>query len=113
MVRQQPSYLADCGGGRRIEPFILLLGLRLVPSLLRDLGVRAALIALIGQGDGYFVEARLRYDLTQLGPDKTKVTLTYDWSAVGPVTRQHIHFPPFAPGHLDNSLSHLAALVAR
>jgi hypothetical protein len=26
-----------------------------------------------------------RYDLTQLGPDETKVTLTYDWSAVGPV----------------------------
>jgi uncharacterized protein YndB with AHSA1/START domain len=31
-----------------------------------------------------------RYDLTQLGPDKTKVTLSY-----------------------DNSLSHLAAIVAR
>jgi len=24
-----------------------------------------------------------RYDLTQLGPDKTRVTLSYDWSAVG------------------------------
>jgi polyketide cyclase/dehydrase/lipid transport protein len=54
-----------------------------------------------------------RYDLTQLGPDKTKVTLSYDWSAVGPIPRQRIHFPPFTPDHLDNSLSHLAAIVAR
>ena len=53
-----------------------------------------------------------RYDLTQLGPDETKVTLSYDWSAVGPVPRQHIQFPPFPPDHLDNSLSHLAAIVA-
>jgi hypothetical protein len=45
-----------------------------------------------------------RYDLTQLGPDKTKVTLSYDWSAVGPIPRQHIQFPPFPPDHLDNSL---------
>jgi len=54
-----------------------------------------------------------RYDLTQLGPDETKVTLSYDWSAVGPVPRQRIQFPPFTPDHLDNSLSHLAAIVAR
>jgi hypothetical protein len=54
-----------------------------------------------------------RYDLTQLGPDETKVTLSYDWSAVGPVSRQRIQFPPFTPDHLDNSLSHLAAIVAR
>lgn len=54
-----------------------------------------------------------RYDLVQLGPDKTKVTLTYDWSAVGPIPRQRIQFPPFTPGHLDDSLRHLAALVAR
>jgi hypothetical protein len=53
-----------------------------------------------------------RYDLTQIGPDKTKVTLSYDWSAVGPIPRQRIHFPPFTPDHLDNSLSHLAAIVA-
>ena len=54
-----------------------------------------------------------RYDLTQLGPDETKVTLSYDWSAVGPIPRQRIQFPPFTPDHLDNSLSHLAAIVAR
>jgi len=54
-----------------------------------------------------------RYDLTQLGPGETEVTLTYDWSAVGPAPRQRIRFPPFPPGHLDNSLSHLAAIVAR
>jgi hypothetical protein len=53
-----------------------------------------------------------RYDLTPLGPDETEVTLTYDWSAVGPVPRQHLRFPPFPPDHLDNSLSHLAAIVA-
>ena len=54
-----------------------------------------------------------RYDLTQLGPGETKVTLSYDWSAVGPIPRQHIQFPPFPADHLDNSLSHLAAIVAR
>jgi len=54
-----------------------------------------------------------RYDLTQLGPGKTKVTLSYDWSEVGPIPRQHIHFPPFTPDHLDNSLSHLAEIVVR
>jgi uncharacterized protein YndB with AHSA1/START domain len=54
-----------------------------------------------------------RYDLTQLGPEETRVTLTYDWSAVGPAPRQRIQFPPFTPDHLDNSLSHLAAIVTR
>jgi uncharacterized protein YndB with AHSA1/START domain len=54
-----------------------------------------------------------RYELTPLGPDQTKVTLSYDWSAVGPGPRQRIQFPPFTPGHLDSSLRHLAALVAR
>jgi uncharacterized protein YndB with AHSA1/START domain len=54
-----------------------------------------------------------RYDLTELGPDETKVTLSYDWSAVGAGPRQRIQFPPFAPDHLDNSLSHLAAIVAQ
>jgi uncharacterized protein YndB with AHSA1/START domain len=53
-----------------------------------------------------------RYDLTPLGPDQTTVTLSYDWSAVGPVPRQHIQFPPFTSDHLGNSLSHLAAIVA-
>ena len=67
------------------------------------------------KGDGHleFGGWIWRYDLTQLGPDKTKVTLSYDWSAVGPDSRQRIGFPPFAPDHLDNSLSHLAAIVAR
>ena len=54
-----------------------------------------------------------RYDLTEFDPDETKVTLSYDWSKVGPVPRQHLQFPPFPPDHLDNSLSHLAAIVAR
>ncbi len=54
-----------------------------------------------------------RYDLTQLGPDQTHVTLTYDWSAVGPVPRQRIQFPPFTADHLGNSLSHLAAIATR
>ena len=54
-----------------------------------------------------------RYDLTPLGPDQTEVTLTYDWSAVGPDPRQRIQFPPFPPDHLENSLSHLAAIVER
>jgi hypothetical protein len=53
-----------------------------------------------------------RYDLIPLGPDQSEVTLSYDWSAVGPVPRRHLRFPPFAPDHLDNSLRHLAAMVA-
>ena len=54
-----------------------------------------------------------RYDLTEVGPDETEVTLSYDWSAVGPAPRQHLEFPPFPPDHLATSLSHLAAMVAR
>ena len=53
-----------------------------------------------------------RYDLTPMGPSRTEVTLTYDWSAVPDTLRQHIGFPPFPPEHLDNSLAHLARLVA-
>jgi len=52
-----------------------------------------------------------RYDLTPAGPSETTVTLSYDWSAVPGVYRQHIQFPPFSPDHLANSLAHLAALV--
>lgn len=52
-----------------------------------------------------------RYDLEPAGPDRTKVTLTYDWSAVGESVREHIQFPPFGPDHLANSLAHLAELV--
>lgn len=54
-----------------------------------------------------------RYDLTGRGPDRVEVSLTYDWSAVGPAPREHLQFPPFPPDHLENSLSHLAAIVAR
>jgi hypothetical protein len=52
-----------------------------------------------------------RYDLAPAGPSGTKVTLSYDWSAVGEFLRQRIQFPPFRPDHLDNSLAHLADLV--
>jgi len=54
-----------------------------------------------------------RYDLTQLGPDETKATLSYDWSAVPDSLRQRLPFPfpPFAADHLSNSLAHLAELV--
>jgi uncharacterized protein YndB with AHSA1/START domain len=52
-----------------------------------------------------------RYDLTPAGPSGTKVTLSYDWSAVSGSLRQHIRFPPFSPDHLGNSLAHLASLV--
>lgn len=53
-----------------------------------------------------------RYDLDAIDPSETAVTLTYDWSAVPPTLREHIQFPPFAPDHLDNSLAHLADIVA-
>ena len=53
-----------------------------------------------------------RYDLAAAGPARTTVTLTYDWSGVGPEVREYLRFPPFEPDHLDNSLRHLSALVA-
>jgi uncharacterized protein YndB with AHSA1/START domain len=52
-----------------------------------------------------------RYDLAPAGPSGTKVTLSYDWSAVPGFLRQHIGFPPFPPDHLGNSLAHLGGLV--
>ncbi|MBA3652858.1 MAG: polyketide cyclase [Actinobacteria bacterium] len=52
-----------------------------------------------------------RYDLAANGPSQTTVTLTYDWSAVGPEVREHLGFPPFGPDHLANSLQHLSNLV--
>jgi hypothetical protein len=52
-----------------------------------------------------------RYDLAPAGPDKTTVTLTYDWSAVPDSIREYLQFPPFAPDHLGNSLAHLAELA--
>jgi hypothetical protein len=53
-----------------------------------------------------------RYDLAPLGPSETEVTLTYDWSAVPQFIRERgIHFPPFGPDHLTNSLHHLAGLA--
>jgi len=53
-----------------------------------------------------------RYDLEATGPSQTTVTLTYDWSGVGPEVREYIQFPPFEQSHLDNSLQHLSDLVA-
>ena len=53
-----------------------------------------------------------RYDLEATGPSRTTVTLTYDWSAVGPEVREYLQFPPFKSDHLDNSLQHLSDLVA-
>jgi Polyketide cyclase / dehydrase and lipid transport len=53
-----------------------------------------------------------RYDLAP-APTGTTVTLTYDWSGVPPRVRDYIQFPPFSTDHLDNSLQHLADMVAR
>ena len=64
-----------------------------------------------GQARVRRLDLALRPD--QLGPDETRVTLSYDWSGVRPIPRQRIQFPPFTPDHLDNSLSHLAAIIAR
>jgi hypothetical protein len=53
-----------------------------------------------------------RYDLEATGPARTRVTLTYDWSAVPREVREYLRFPPFEPDHLDNSLQHLSDLVS-
>ena len=52
-----------------------------------------------------------RYDLEAIGPTRTLVSLSYDWSAVPSRVREYLEFPPFAPGHLENSLLHLSDLV--
>jgi hypothetical protein len=53
-----------------------------------------------------------RYDLVPLGPARTGITHTYDWSGVPRHVRDRgIQFPPFGPGHLANSLGHLAELA--
>jgi hypothetical protein len=41
-----------------------------------------------------------------------EVTFSYDWSAGPQSIREHLQFPPFGPGHLTNSLHHLAELSA-
>lgn len=53
-----------------------------------------------------------RYDLEAVGPGLTRVTLTYDWSAVPATLREHIAFPPLPVDHLHNSLANLAKLAA-
>jgi hypothetical protein len=65
-----------------------------------------------GDGQLEFGGWTWRYDLVPLGPAETEVTLTYDWSAVPPFIREYLHFPPFGPEHLTNSLHHLAGLAA-
>ena len=51
-----------------------------------------------------------RYDLEPVGAGQTRVTLTYDFSAVPATMREHIQIPPFPPSHLDDSLANLAAM---
>lgn len=53
-----------------------------------------------------------RYDLVPVGPSTSEVTLTYDWTAVPAHIREYLHFPPFGPEHLPNSLRHLAGVAA-
>ena len=67
-----------------------------------------------GDGDFEFGGWLWRYDLTPAGPSATEVTLSYDWSAVPQYIRDRgIHFPPFGPEHLINSLHHLAGLATQ
>jgi hypothetical protein len=52
-----------------------------------------------------------RYDLEPAGAEQTRVTLTYDWTAVPATLREHIGFPPFPVAHLENSMANLARLA--
>jgi uncharacterized protein YndB with AHSA1/START domain len=66
-----------------------------------------------GDGSLAFGGWTWRYDLDPVGRSTTKVTLTYDWSAVPDSVRENFEqFPPFPADHLGNSLAHLARLVA-
>lgn len=58
-----------------------------------------------------------RYDLESIGAARTRVTLSYDWSAVSEAVRGTFAaagagFPPFPATHLANSLTHLTRLTA-
>ena len=64
-----------------------------------------------GDGDVGYGGWIWRYDLAE-GGSGTDVTLSYDWSAVPAFLRRHISFPPFGTEHLENSLTHLAEVVA-
>jgi hypothetical protein len=65
-----------------------------------------------GDGSLSFGGWTWRYDLVPLGPFETKVTLSYDWSAVTEeVLRRQDHWPPFSSTHLDDSLIHFAELI--
>ncbi|GAA2100949.1 SRPBCC family protein [Streptomyces albiaxialis] len=64
-----------------------------------------------GEGRLEFGGWNWRYDLAPAGPSETRITLTYDWSEVPESVREYIRFPPFGPGHLADSLRHLAGLV--
>ena len=57
-----------------------------------------------------------RYDLSPVEASATRVTLSYDWSAVPASVREAwdavgAEFPPFPRDHLGKSLAHLALLV--
>jgi hypothetical protein len=74
--------------------------------------------AAISWRPGYYEDGELRfggwwwrYDLEPAGPQQTRVTLSYDWSAVPGSIREYLHFPPFPPDHLARSLAHLADLA--
>ena len=64
-----------------------------------------------GTGELSFGGWTWRYDLEATGPSATTVTLTYDWSAVGPEVREYLDFPPFGLDHLEHSMQHLSDLV--
>ena len=64
-----------------------------------------------GNGELQFGGWIWRYDLADTGSG-TDVTLSYDWSAVPANIREFISFPPFGTEHLENSLAHLAEIVA-
>ncbi|MDN6401091.1 MAG: ATPase [Brachybacterium sp.] len=51
-----------------------------------------------------------RYDLATVG-ESTRVTLTYDWSAVPEPLRAEFGLPPFPPSFLEESLASLEEAV--
>lgn len=52
------------------------------------------------------------WELQAQGSDATEVTLTYDWSKVGPEFLEKVHFPLVSEHQLGESLGNLAAAVA-
>jgi hypothetical protein len=103
-VFRMAMYRAESGGdyvmANRVKVFDSPRAIAWEPGVVRE-----------GQEEQRYGHWIWRYDLIPASESETEVRLSYDWSAVPPVIRERIPFPPFPPEHLENSLRHLAEIT--